>query len=139
MDALVGNVGNRARHHRCLRKPAQYLGYVLFWFLGHFHHHPDARFKLHYIAKVGIYSFVSCRCQRSGDSARSTLLYRVTPHRSDRLLRSFYFSWRFMGNSKIRSRRGAIKRKGMTTDNMQNIYFRRMICGRWQACLFWPT
>ena len=62
MDALVGNVGDRARYHRRVRKPTQYLGHVLFWFFGHFHHHPDARFKLHYIAKVGIYPVVPCRC-----------------------------------------------------------------------------
>ena len=57
MDALVGNVGNRARHHRCLRKPAQYLGYVLFWFLGHFHHHPTVQkwvFTLLYLAGASV-------------------------------------------------------------------------------------
>ena len=62
MDALVGNVGDGARYHRRVRKSIQYLGHVLFWFFGNFHHRPDARFKLHYIAKVGIYPVVPCRC-----------------------------------------------------------------------------
>ena len=113
MGALVGNVGDRARYHRRVRKPTKYLEHVLFWFFGNFHHHPDARFKLHYIAKVGIYPVVPCRCKRSGDPAWGTLLYRTTPHRIDRLLRDFYFGWDLMIDNKIYSCGEPSKREGL--------------------------